>query len=243
MNDKNDQTDSKEELLAELGRLKEEFSKTPSMDNLYQIALIYHALGQTERGIGFAEAFLMQIENEKERLIQTSMILSMLEKDEEAIGVLREGEGKFSDDVQLKSYEGMLLNKQKRFGEAAEVFDGLLEGRPEDLESISGKIIALLGLEKYDMAMKAYQASIGITPKEIPQWHFKGMLDGLMQEHVSKMQSGGSGDAQKKKMSDSFRLIDTLINNFGPDVRNFYRMGQLAGIEAYGLMIGKEDNE
>lgn len=243
MNNKNDQTDSKEDLLAELGKLKKEFSNTPSMDNLYQIALIYHSLGQTERGIGFAEAFLMQIENEKERIIQTTMILSMLDRDEEATEALREAEEKFSGDSQLKGYEGMLLNKQKRFEEAVEVFDDLLEKNPDDLESISGKVIALLGLEKNDLAMKAYQASIGITPKEAPQWHFKGMIDGLMQEYVSSAHADGSGDAQKKKMSDSFKLIDTLINNFGPDVRNFYRMGQLAGIEAYGLMIDKEDKE
>lgn len=236
----NDKIASKEEIMNELVRLKESFSKTPSMDNLYQIVITYHALGQTERGIGFAEAFLMQIEDEKERLIQTTMVLSMLEKDEEAIEALKEAEGKFSDDVQLKRYGGMLLNKQNRFEEALNVFDVLVEKSPDDLESISGKVIALLGLKKYDMAMKAYQVSIGITPKEAPQWHFKGMLDGLMQEYVSSKQSSEAGEAQKKKMSDSFRLIDTLINNFGPDVRNFYRMGQLAGREAYGLMIGKE---
>ncbi|WP_406656399.1 hypothetical protein V7O62_11130 [Methanolobus sp. ZRKC2] len=236
-------TDSKEDLLAELGKLKESFSKTPSMDNLYQIALVYHALGQTERGIGFSEAFLMQIENEKERLIQTAMVLSMLERDEEAIEVLKGAEGKFNDDVQLKSYEGMLLNKQKSFEEAYSVFDELLEKNPEDLESISGKVIALLGVKKYDLAMKAYQASIGITPKEAPKWHFKGMLDGLMQEYVSNMQSDESGEVQKKKMSESFKLIDTLIDNFGPDVRNFYRMGQLAGREAYGLMLDENTEQ
>ncbi|TGC11000.1 tetratricopeptide repeat protein [Methanolobus halotolerans] len=242
----NDQTDPEEDILAELGKLKEEFSKNPSMDNLYQIVVTYHALGQTERGIGFAEAFLMQIDNEKERLIQTTMILSMVEKDEEAIEALKEAESKFSNDAQLKRYEGMLLNKQKSFKEAADVFDDLLEKSTDDLESISGKVIALLGLEKNDLAMKAYQASIGITPKEAPQWHFKGMLDGLMQEHVSNMQSGGLGEAQKKKkkkMLDSFRSIDTLINNFGPDVGNFYRMGQLAGKEAYGLMITEGTQE
>ncbi|KXS44798.1 MAG: O-linked N-acetylglucosamine transferase [Methanolobus sp. T82-4] len=236
----NDNTDSQEDLQAQLKELKEEFSQTPSMDNLYQIAITYHALGQTERGIGFAEAFLMQIENEKERIIQTTMILSMLERDEEATQALREAEDKFSDDPQIKRYEGMLLNKQKRFEEAVDVFDGLLQDNSDDLESISGKVIALLGLDRNDQAVKTYQASIKVTPKEAPQWHFKGMLDGLMQEYVSK--SEGPGEEQKKKMLESFKSMDSLIDNFGPEVGNFYRMGQLAGREAYGLMLEEEEH-
>ncbi len=235
----NDNTDSQEDLQAQLKELKEEFSQTPSMDNLYQIAITYHALGQTERGIGFAEAFLMQIENEKERIIQTTMILSMLERDEEATQALREAEDKFSDDPQIKRYKGMLLNKQKRFEEAVGVFDGLLQNNSEDLESISGKVIALLGLDRNDQAVKTYQASIKVTPKEAPQWHFKGMLDGLMQEYVSK--SEGPAEEQKKKMLESFKSMDSLIDNFGPEVGNFYRMGQLAGREAYGLMLEEEE--
>jgi len=238
----NDNTDSQEDLQAQLKELKEEFSQTPSMDNLYQIAITYHALGQTERGIGFAEAFLMQIENEKERIIQTTMILSMLERDEEATQALREAEDKFNDDPQIKRYEGMLLNKQKRFEEAVGVFDGLLQDSSDDLESISGKVIALLGLDRNDQAVKTYQASIKVTPKEAPQWHFKGMLDGLMQEYVSK--SEGPAGEQKKKMLESFKSMDSLIDNFGPEVGNFYRMGQLAGREAYGLMLeGEEQSE
>ncbi|QLC50813.1 hypothetical protein HWN40_11510 [Methanolobus zinderi] len=236
----NDNTDSQEDLQAQLKELKEEFSQTPSMDNLYQIAITYHALGQTERGIGFAEAFLMQIENEKERIIQTTMILSMLERDEEATQALREAEDKFSDDPQIKRYEGMLLNKQKRFEEAVDVFDGLLQDNSDDLESISGKVIALLGLDRNDQAVKTYQASIKVTPKEAPQWHFKGMLDGLMQEYVSK--SKGPAGEQKKKMLESFKSMDSLIDNFGPEVGNFYRMGQLAGREAYGLMLEEEEH-
>jgi tetratricopeptide (TPR) repeat protein len=236
----NDNTDSQEDLQAQLKEPKEEFSQTPSMDNLYQIAITYHALGQTERGIGFAEAFLMQIENEKERIIQTTMILSMLERDEEATQALREAEDKFSDDPQIKRYEGMLLNKQKRFEEAVDVFDGLLQDNSDDLESISGKVIALLGLDRNDQAVKTYQASIKVTPKEAPQWHFKGMLDGLMQEYVSK--SEGPGEEQKKKMLESFKSMDSLIDNFGPEVGNFYRMGQLAGREAYGLMLEEEEH-
>ncbi|MBN2109648.1 MAG: hypothetical protein JW705_00975 [Methanosarcinaceae archaeon] len=235
----NDSTDKKELLLAELGKLKESFSKAPGMDNLYQIVMTYHALGRTERGIGFAEAFLMQIKDEKERLIQTTMVLSMLGKNEEAIETLKEAESKFSDDVQLKRYEGMLLNKQKSFEEAVNVFNDLLGKDPDDLESISGKVIALLGLKKYDMAMKAYQASIRVTPKEAPQWHFKGMLDGIVQEYLSGLQPEEE-EGQKRKMSESFRLIDTLIDNFGADVRNFYRMGQLAGREACVSMLGED---
>jgi tetratricopeptide (TPR) repeat protein len=230
-----DSTDTREKLMADLKALKHDFSVTPSMDNLFQIVVTYHVLGQAERGIGFAEAFLMQIEDEKERLVQTAMVLSMAEKDNEAAELLRTAEEEFPGDTGLKRYRGMLLNKQRKFTEAVDAFNALLENDPEDLESISGKIMALLGLKKHDQAIKAYQGSIGINPREAPQWHFKGMLDGLMGEHLSRMQQGGSVDAHEKKLSESFGRIDSLIDNFGPDVRNFYRMGQFAGKEAYHL--------
>ena len=233
--DTTDSTDTREELMADLKALKLAFSSTPSMDNLFQIVVTYNALGQAERGIGFAEAFLMQIEDEKEKLVQTTMILSMVERDDEAIELLKAAEEKFPHDVELKRYRGMLFNKQRKFTEAVDTFSALLENDPNDLESISGKIIALLGLKEHDRAIKTYQASIGITPREAPQWHFKGMLDGLMGEHLSRMQQGGPVDAHEKKLSESFGRIDSLINNFGPDVRNFYRMGQFAGKEAYHL--------
>ncbi len=230
-----DSTDTRDKFMADLKTLKHDFSVTPSMDSLFQIIVTYHALGQAERGIGFAEAFLMQIEDEKERLVQTAMILSLVEKDNEAAELLKDAEENFPGDIGLKRYRGMLLNKQRKFTEAVDAFNALLEKDPEDLESISGKIMALLGLKKHDQAIKAYQASIGINPREAPQWHFKGMLDGLMGEHLSRMQQGGSADAHEKKLSESFERIDSLIDNFGPDVRNFYRMGQFAGKEAYHL--------
>jgi tetratricopeptide (TPR) repeat protein len=232
-----DSTDPRERLLEDLKGLKQDFSKDPTMDNLFQIAVIYDALGQTERGIGFAEAFLMQIEDEMERLVMNTMVLSMVDRDDEAVKLLEEAEEKFPEDIRLKRYRGMLLNKQRKFAEAVDAFTILLEKDPDDLEAVSGEIIALLGLKKHDQAMKAYQASISITPREAPQWHFKGMLDGLMGEHLSRMQQNGLNEDHNKKLSESFMRISSLIDNFGPDVRNFYRMGQVAGKEAYYLTM------
>jgi tetratricopeptide (TPR) repeat protein len=232
-----DSTDPRERLLEDLRGLKQDFSKDPTMDNLFQIAVIYDALGQTERGIGFAEAFLMQIEDEMERLVMNTMVLSMVDRDDEAVKLLGKAEEKFPEDIRLKRYKGMLLNKQRKFPEAVDAFTTLLEKDSGDLEAVSGKIIALLGLKKHDQAMKAYHASISITPREAPQWHFKGMLDGLMGEYLSRMQQNGLNEDHNKKLSESFMRISSLIDNFGLDVRNFYRMGQVAGKEAYHLTM------
>ncbi|MDP2217610.1 MAG: tetratricopeptide repeat protein [Methanolobus sp.] len=237
MDNTTDSTDPRERLLEDLRGLKQDFSKDPTMDNLFQIAVIYDALGQTERGIGFAEAFLMQIEDEMERLVMNTMVLSMVDRDDEAVKLLGKAEEKFPEDIRLKRYRGMLLNKQRKFAEAVDAFTTLLEKDSGDLEAVSGKIIALLGLKKHDQAMKAYQASISITPQEAPQWHFKGMLDGLMGEHLSRIQQNGLNEDHNKKLSESFMRINSLIDNFGPDVRNFYRMGQVAGKEAYHLTM------
>ncbi|WP_292463189.1 hypothetical protein [Methanolobus sp.] len=238
-----DNTDPREQLQEDLKNLKQDFSKNPGMDNLFQIVVIYDALGQTERGIGFAEAFLMQIEDEMERLVMSTMVLSMVDRDDEAVKLLGEAEEKFPEDIRLKRYRGMLLNKQRKFPEAVDAFKVLLEKDPGDLEAVSGEIIALLGLKKHELAMKAYQSSINITPREAPQWHFKGMLDGLMSEHLSKMQQDSPNEDRDKKLSESFMRISSLIDSFGPDVRNFYRMGQVAGKEAYHLTMDDAEKE
>lgn len=236
-------TDPGKKLLEDLNRHKQDFSRNPSMDNLFQIVVIYDALGQTERGLGFAEAFLMQVEDEMERVVLNTMVLSMVDRDDEAIGLLGKAEKKFPEDIRLKRYRGMLLNKQGKFDEAVDAFDALLKSEPNDLESVSGKIMALLGLKKNEQAMKVYQDSIGMTPTEAQQWHFKGMLDGMMSEHLLRMQQSGSDEAREKKLAESFDRISNLIDTFGPDVRNFYRMGQVAGKEAYHLTMNDEEKE
>lgn len=185
----------------------------------------------------------MQIEDEMERLVMSTMVLSMVDRDDEAVKLLGEAEEKFPEDIRLKRYRGMLLNKQRKFPEAVDAFKVLLEKDPGDLEAVSGEIIALLGLKKHELAMKAYQSSINITPREAPQWHFKGMLDGLMSEHLSKMQQDSPNEDRDKKLSESFMRISSLIDSFGPDVRNFYRMGQVAGKEAYHLTMDDAEKE
>lgn len=243
MDNTTDNTDPGKKLMEDIKGLKQDFSRNPSMDNLFQIVVLYDALGQTERGLGFAEAFLMQVEDEMERLVLNTMVLSMVDRDDEALELLGNAEGKFPEDIRLKRYKGMLLNKQRKFGEAVDAFDALLESEPGDLESISGKIMALLGLKKHEQAMKVYQGSIAITPKEAPQWHFKGMLDGLMSEHLSRMQQNSSDEVREKKLAESFNRISSLIDTFGPDVRSYYMMGQVAGKEAYHLTMDDAGNE
>ncbi|MEZ5334710.1 MAG: hypothetical protein R2741_05470 [Methanolobus sp.] len=75
--EENKEPDMKAELAENLHSLKESFRETPDMELLLQIVATYHRLGHAERGVGFAEAFLMQIEDEKEKLLQTSMIFEL----------------------------------------------------------------------------------------------------------------------------------------------------------------------
>jgi len=243
MDNTTNSTDPGKKLLEDLNRHKQDFSRNPSMDNLFQIVVIYDALGQTERGLGFAEAFLMQVEDEMERIVLNTMVLSMVDRDDEAIELLGKAEEKFPEDIRLKRYRGMLLNKQGKFDEAVDAFDELLKNEPEDLESVSGKIMALLGLKKNEQVMKVYQDSIGITPTEAPQWHFKGMIDGMMSEYLLKIQQSGKDEAREKKLAGNFDRISNLIDTFGPDVRDFYRMGQVAGKEAYHLTMNDTGKE
>ncbi|WP_340819315.1 hypothetical protein [Methanolobus sp. WCC4] len=233
--------DMKDALAENLRNLKESFRETPSMEYLLQIVATYHGREQTERGIGFAEAFLMQIEDEKERLLQTSMVFEMVELNEEALSYLSEAGDKFPEDVQVKNHHGMLLNKLKEFENALSIYDGLLESTPESLESLSGKLIALTGLGRHGDILKLYKTSIAITPSSVQDWHFKGVIDGILKDYFENEKGASVTEGQVDKLSKSFDSIEHIIDGLGPEVRNFYMMGNFAGKEIYHEIIEKSE--
>lgn len=214
-----------------LQNLKESFRETPSMEYLLQIVATYHGLEKTERGIGFAEAFLMQIEDEKERLLQTSMVFEMVDLNEEALSYLSEAVNKYPEDPQVKNHYGMLLNKIVRFEAALSIYEELLKTSPSSLESLSGKLIALIGLERHGDVLKLYKTSISITPSSTKDWHFKGVIDGLLKDYFDHEKGLSITEGQAEKLSSSFDSIDHIIDGLGPEVRNFYMMGNFAGKE------------
>lgn len=235
--EENADTDMKAAYAENLRSLKENFRETPSMEFLLQIVATYHGLEQTERGIGFAEAFLMQIGDEKERLLQTSMVFEMVELNEEALSYLTEAGEKFPDDIQVKNHHGMLLNKLAEFEDALSIYDELLVNSPSSLESLSGKLIALAGLGRHGDILKLYKTSISITPSSVQDWHFKGVIDGILRDYFEHEKGSSITEGQAEKLSRSFDSIGHIIDGLGPEVRQFYMMGNFAGKEIYHEML------
>lgn len=231
--------DMKAALQDNLKSLKESFIETPSMEFLLQIVATYHGLEMTERGIGFAEAILMQIEDEKERLIHTSMVFEMIDFNDDALAVLSEAMEKYPDDVQVKNHHGMLLNKSSKFEDAISIYEELLETSPESLESLSGKLIALIGLGRHGDVLKLYKTSISITPSSPQDWHFKGVIDGLLRDYFDCEKGKSITEGQAEKLSKSFDSITHIMDGLGPEVSNFYMMGNFAGKEIYHEMLDK----
>jgi tetratricopeptide (TPR) repeat protein len=209
------------------------------MEFLLQIVATYHGLEMTERGIGFAEAILMQIEDEKDRLIQTSMIFEMVDLNEEALSYLTEAMEKYPDDAQVKNHRGMLLNKSSKFEDALSIYEGLLETTPESLESLSGKLIALIGIGRHGDVLKLYKTSISITPSSPQDWHFKGVIDGVLRDYFGREKGKSITEGQAEKLSKSFDSITHIMDGLGPEVSNFYMMGNFAGKEIYHEMLEK----
>ncbi|WMW24161.1 hypothetical protein RE474_08630 [Methanolobus sediminis] len=240
MEDKSEQ-DMKTVMKDNLQSLKESFHETPSMEYLLQIVATYHGLEMTERGVGFAEAFLMQIEDEKERLLQTSMIFEMVDLNEEALSYLTEAMDKYPEDTQVKNHHGMLLNKSSKFEDALLIYDGLLESSPKSLESLSGKLIALIGLGRNGEVLKIYKTSISITPSSPQDWHFKGVIDGLLKDYFDHEKGKSITEGQAEKLSKSFDSIHHIMGGLGPEVSNFYMMGNFAGTEIFHEILHKEE--
>ncbi|WP_407354819.1 tetratricopeptide repeat protein [Methanolobus sp. WCC5] len=240
MEDNND-TNVQGTLRFELRSLKESFRDTPSMETLLRIVATYHEMKQTERGIGFAEAFLMQIEDEKDRYLQTSMVFEMVDRNEEALSYLKEAAEKFPDDVRIKNHYGMLLNKLSEFEKALYIYDVLLESDPKSLESLAGKLIALIGLGRHGDILKLYKTSIGITPSSVQDWHFKGVIDGILEDYFEHEKGASITEGQADKLSKSFGSIKHVIDGLGPEIHNFYMMGSVTGKEIYREIQGKKN--
>ncbi|SFM43269.1 tetratricopeptide repeat protein [Methanolobus profundi] len=239
--DDNTEPNMKAALTENLRNLKETFRDTPSMEYLLQIVATYHGLEQTERGIGFAEAFLMQIEDEKERLLQTSMVFEMVEMNEDALTYLSEASEKFPEDAQVRNHHGMLLNKLTRFEDALSIYDELLESTPGSLESLAGKLIALVGMGMQGDILKLYKTSIAITPSSVQDWHFKGVIDGILKDYFEHEKGSSVTEGQVEKLSKSFDSIEHIIDGLGPEVRQYYMMGNFAGKEIYHEVIENKE--
>lgn len=239
--EENTEADMKEMLANNMQSLKELFRETPSMEHLLQIVATYHGIGQTQRGIGFAEAFIMQIDDEKDRLLQISMVLEMVDENEEALSYLDEAEDKFPDDAQVKNHRGMLLNKLTEFEQALSIYDGLLESSPKSLESLSGKLIALTGLGRHGDVLKLYKSSIPITPSNPQDWHFKGVIDGILKDYFEAEKGASITEGQADKLSRSFNSIEHIIDGLEPELRNFYMIGCFAGKEIYHEILENKD--
>ena len=239
--DENTEPDMKATLTDNLHSLKESFRDTPSMEYLLQIVATYHGLEQTGRGIGFAEAFLMQIEDEKERLLQTSMVFEMVELNEEALSYLAEASEKFPEDAQVRNHHGMLLNKLKDFEDALSIYDALLEKTSDSLESLAGKLIALVGLGRHGDILKLYKTSIAITPSSVQDWHFKGVIDGILKDYFEHEKGASVTEGQVEKLSKSFGSIEHIIDGLGPEVHQYYMMGNFAGKEIYHEILEDSD--
>lgn len=231
--EENTESGMKTALEENLRDLKESFRETPSMEFLLQIVATYHGLEQTERGIGFAEAFLMQIEDEKERLLQTSMMFEIADRNEEALSSLTRAGEHFPEDMQIKNRHGMLLNKLSEFESALLIYDELLTDSPSSLESLSGKLIALTGLGRHGDILKLYKTSISITPSSVQDWHFKGVIDGILRDYFEHEKGSSVTEGQVEKLSGSFDLIARIMDGLGPEVRQFYMMGSFTGKGIY----------
>lgn len=231
--EENNDTNEQDTLGVELRSLKESFSAAPSMETLLRIVDTYHKMKQTERGIGFAEAFLMQIEDEKDRYLQTSMVFEMVDRNQEALSYLKEAADRFPDDVMIQNHYGMLLNKLSEFGKSLHIYDSMLESNPNSLESLAGKLIALAGLGRHGDILKLYKISIGITPSSVQEWHFKGVIDGILEDYFQHEKGASITEGQADRLSQSFASIKHVIEGLGPKIQNLYVMGSMTGKEIY----------
>ena len=223
----------KDMLSKNLTELKAEFEKNPTMDTLIQIVVTYHKLGQTERGLGFADAILMQLPDGKDKWFQKSLIMGSVERDEDALSCLDKALECEPEDTQILHSKCMMLNKLGRFEEAIVVCDRLLEVSQNDLQALSNKFVSLFGSKHYDDAFELYQRSITIKAEGVYAWHCKGMIDGLMAEYLIETRLEENDKGSKKKMTESLNLIDSMIDNFGIHVKTWYELGKHSGKETY----------
>lgn len=228
--------DKEQSISDNLESLKEEFKKEPSVERMVQIVAAYHDQGLTERGIGFAEALLLQIDNEKDRSLQMGMIMELVGRNEEALQYLDKALKISPADPQTLHAKGMILAINGRFEDATSIYRKLRDANTSDVQAISGMILCLFGEGRPNDALALYQKSTGTLPKTPHDWHPKGMIDGMVAEYF---ETDASGDhvVAPEKIKESFRRMEDIIRNFGVEVQMFYTMGELAGREAYTKIL------
>lgn len=228
--------DQKHSISANVESLKEQFKKEPSLEKMVQVVAAYHEQGLTERGIGFAEAVLLQADDEKAGLMQMGMIMELVDRNEDALEYLDKVLKISPADPQALHAKGMILTINGSFEDATSIYRKLRDANPSDLQTISGMILCLFGEGRSNDALALYQESTGTLPKTPHDWHPKGMIDGIVAAYFENNASGDHGMAPEK-IKESFRRMEDIIRNFGVEVQMFYTMGELAGREAYRKVL------
>lgn len=220
--------------------LKQQFKKGPSLETMVQIISAYHAQGLTERGIGFAEAVLLQLDDEKTRLLQMGMILELVDRNKEALEYLEKVLKISPADPQALHVKAMILVENGDFSDAFSIYHKLKDTNPSDLQATSGMLLCLFGKEQANDALALYQESTGILPQAMHDWHPKGMIDGIVAEYFETCTSHGMAP---EKIKESFRRMEEIIGNFGYEARMFHTMGELSGREAYKKVLASKETK
>lgn len=231
--------DQKHSISDKVESLKEEFKKEPSLEMMVQVVAAYHEQGLTERGIGFAEAVLLQVDDEKTKSMQMGMIMELVGRNEEALRYLDKALKISPTDPQVLHAKGMILAINGNFEDAALIYRKLRDDNAADLQAISGMLLCLFGEGRSADALALYQESTGMLPKTPHEWHPKGMIDGIMAAYFETNASGDHGMAPEK-IKESFRRMEDIIGNFGAEVRMLYTMGEISGSEAFRKILEKK---
>lgn len=231
--------DQKHSISDKVESLKEEFKKEPSLEMMVQVVAAYHEQGLTERGIGFAEAVLLQVDDEKTRSMQMGMIMELVGRNEEALRYLDKALKITPTDPQVLHAKGMILAINGNFEDAALIYRKLRDDNAADLQAISGMLLCLFGEGRSADALALYQESTGMLPKTPHEWHPKGMIDGIVAAYFETNASGDHGMAPEK-IKESFRRMEDIIGNFGAEVRMLYTMGEISGSEAFRKILEKK---
>lgn len=211
--------------MSEIESLQEEFKKDPSFERMMQIVHAYNESNLTERGIGFAEAILLQMED-KERYLQMSMILESVGNSSEALICIDKLLSKLPDDKEALHTKAMMLISNDDIASASRIYIKLKNDDEEDLQAIAGLMICLFKQEQAKEAFDLYHKSSGKLPTEMQQWYPKGMIDGI----VSAYLEASTLDAnESEKIKNNFKYIEQIIENFGSDAKMFYVMGETSG--------------
>lgn len=222
--------------------LKEQFRQDPSLERMVHVVAAYHEKGLTERGIGFAEAVLLQISDEKIRSMQMGMLMELVGKNEEALLYLDKVLQLSPADPQALHAKAMILAINGSFTDAAVIYRKIREEDTSDLQAISGMLLCLFGEGLSNDALALYQESTGIFPKTPHEWHPKGMIDGIVAGYFETDTSDDHGMALEK-IKESFRRMENIIANFGAEVQMFYKMGELSGREAFNKIQEKKNKK